>query len=182
MKKHLESIPALVAVFYDLDWDDPLWNEKVLECKSKLDSLRYPTCVYIFSNRFETLVFLCLQAEFARLYDPRGSRAAAEGERCSNGRRRRPPKSRARRRIMPSGGLDAKDAVRAAALGPPARLHCQVQRGIALEFVFYSAPALQISIFSISTCAQTRDGLLRTRSGVLRGGGEVRQGAPQFAQ
>lgn len=40
MNKYLNEIPAVVVVFYDLDWKDPLWNEKKIECASKIQSLR----------------------------------------------------------------------------------------------------------------------------------------------
>ncbi|KAK2581512.1 hypothetical protein KPH14_005173 [Odynerus spinipes] len=40
MNKYLNEIPAVVVVFYDLDWSDPLWNEKKIECASRIQSLR----------------------------------------------------------------------------------------------------------------------------------------------
>ncbi|KAI4476951.1 hypothetical protein M0804_013131 [Polistes exclamans] len=40
MNKYLNEIPAVVIVFYDLDWNDPLWNEKKIECASRIQSLR----------------------------------------------------------------------------------------------------------------------------------------------
>ncbi|XP_051176751.1 trafficking protein particle complex subunit 11 [Leptopilina boulardi] len=40
MNKYLNEIPSLVVVFYDLDWTDPMWNEKKMECVSRVDSLR----------------------------------------------------------------------------------------------------------------------------------------------
>ncbi|XP_043685900.1 trafficking protein particle complex subunit 11 isoform X1 [Vespula pensylvanica] len=40
MNKYLNEIPAVVVVFYDLDWNDPLWNEKKIECASRIQSLR----------------------------------------------------------------------------------------------------------------------------------------------
>lgn len=40
MNKYLNEIPALVVVFYDLDWTDPMWNEKTMECVSRVRSLR----------------------------------------------------------------------------------------------------------------------------------------------
>ena len=46
MRKHLELLPALVVVFYDLDWDDPVWGEKLVECKSKLEFVRYSSMFY----------------------------------------------------------------------------------------------------------------------------------------
>ncbi|XP_046390361.1 trafficking protein particle complex subunit 11 [Ischnura elegans] len=40
MDKHLKKLPAVVVIFYDLDWDDPLWNEKKQECASRVQSVR----------------------------------------------------------------------------------------------------------------------------------------------
>lgn len=40
MNKYLNEIPSLVVCFYDLDWNDPLWNEKKLDCAQKIQSLR----------------------------------------------------------------------------------------------------------------------------------------------
>ncbi|XP_046680192.1 trafficking protein particle complex subunit 11-like [Homalodisca vitripennis] len=40
MKKHLKEVPAVVAIFYDLDWDDPEWPEKKIECTSRVQSIR----------------------------------------------------------------------------------------------------------------------------------------------
>ncbi|XP_070524190.1 trafficking protein particle complex subunit 11 isoform X2 [Cardiocondyla obscurior] len=40
MSKYLNDIPSVVIVFYDLDWNDPLWNEKKMECASRVQSLR----------------------------------------------------------------------------------------------------------------------------------------------
>ncbi|XP_020292596.1 trafficking protein particle complex subunit 11 [Pseudomyrmex gracilis] len=40
MNKYLNDIPSVVVVFYDLDWNDPLWNEKKMECASRVQSLR----------------------------------------------------------------------------------------------------------------------------------------------
>lgn len=40
MNKYLNEIPAVVVVFYNLDWNDPQWNEKKMECASKVQSLR----------------------------------------------------------------------------------------------------------------------------------------------
>lgn len=41
MKKHLTQLPALVVVFYDLDWNDPQWKEKQTECASRVAVVRY---------------------------------------------------------------------------------------------------------------------------------------------
>ncbi|XP_076754890.1 trafficking protein particle complex subunit 11 gry isoform X1 [Xylocopa sonorina] len=40
MNKYLNEIPAVVVVFYDLDWNDLQWNEKKMECASRVQSLR----------------------------------------------------------------------------------------------------------------------------------------------
>ncbi|KAK7871870.1 hypothetical protein R5R35_006453 [Gryllus longicercus] len=40
MNKHLNEIPAVVAIFYELDWEDPQWNEKRIECASRVQSMR----------------------------------------------------------------------------------------------------------------------------------------------
>uniref|UniRef100_A0A095AWQ4 Trafficking protein particle complex subunit 11 n=1 Tax=Schistosoma haematobium TaxID=6185 RepID=A0A095AWQ4_SCHHA len=40
MKKHLEEIPAFVALFYDLDWDEPQWGERSTECAQMVATVR----------------------------------------------------------------------------------------------------------------------------------------------
>lgn len=40
MIKHLNELPAVIVIFYDLDWKDSLWNEKMIECASRVQSLR----------------------------------------------------------------------------------------------------------------------------------------------
>ncbi|XP_021915999.1 trafficking protein particle complex subunit 11 isoform X2 [Zootermopsis nevadensis] len=40
MNKHLNEMPAVVVIFYELDWDDPFWNEKSIECSSRVQSVR----------------------------------------------------------------------------------------------------------------------------------------------
>ncbi|KAF3837743.1 hypothetical protein F7725_009511 [Dissostichus mawsoni] len=37
MHKHLNLVPALVVLFYELDWDDPTWKEKQSECATKVE-------------------------------------------------------------------------------------------------------------------------------------------------
>uniref|UniRef100_A0A8C1SF53 Trafficking protein particle complex 11 n=1 Tax=Cyprinus carpio TaxID=7962 RepID=A0A8C1SF53_CYPCA len=37
MNKHLNLVPALVVLFYELDWDDPQWKEKQSECATKVE-------------------------------------------------------------------------------------------------------------------------------------------------
>lgn len=41
MNKHLNLLPALVVVFFDLDWNDPQWREKQTECASRVAVVRY---------------------------------------------------------------------------------------------------------------------------------------------
>ncbi len=40
MKKHLDELPAVVAVFFDLDWDDKNLQEKMKECAQRVDLVR----------------------------------------------------------------------------------------------------------------------------------------------
>ncbi|CAH8468192.1 unnamed protein product [Heterobilharzia americana] len=40
MRKHLEEIPAFVALFYDLDWDEPQWEERSSECAQMVATVR----------------------------------------------------------------------------------------------------------------------------------------------
>lgn len=38
--KRVSLIPAVVVIFYDMDWNDSQWNEKIIECASKVQSIR----------------------------------------------------------------------------------------------------------------------------------------------
>lgn len=40
MAKHLRELPAVIIIFYDMDWDDPDWPEKKIECTSRVQSIR----------------------------------------------------------------------------------------------------------------------------------------------
>jgi hypothetical protein len=40
MKKHLTQVPAVVVVFYDLDWDEHMWKEKQMECSTRVEIVR----------------------------------------------------------------------------------------------------------------------------------------------
>ncbi|XP_055958826.1 trafficking protein particle complex subunit 11 [Patella vulgata] len=40
MKKHLNEVPAVVVVFFDLDWDENLWKEKQMECATRVEIVR----------------------------------------------------------------------------------------------------------------------------------------------
>lgn len=41
MNKHLNLVPALVVVFYELDWDEPQWKEKQSECATRVEIVRF---------------------------------------------------------------------------------------------------------------------------------------------
>ena len=38
--KHSEEVPSLVVFFFDLDWNDPQWEERQTECVSKVEVIR----------------------------------------------------------------------------------------------------------------------------------------------
>ncbi|XP_013379073.1 trafficking protein particle complex subunit 11-like [Lingula anatina] len=40
MNKHLDQVPSVVVVFFDLDWDEPLWKEKQMECATRIEIVR----------------------------------------------------------------------------------------------------------------------------------------------
>ncbi|MBN3301762.1 TPC11 protein, partial [Amia calva] len=40
MNKHLNLVPALVVLFYELDWDEVQWKEKQSECATKVEIVR----------------------------------------------------------------------------------------------------------------------------------------------
>lgn len=40
MKKHLEQVPAVVVIFFDLDWDENMWKERQMECATKVEIVR----------------------------------------------------------------------------------------------------------------------------------------------
>ncbi|KAK3084752.1 hypothetical protein FSP39_018278 [Pinctada imbricata] len=40
INKHLNQVPAVVVVFFDLDWDEPLWKEKQMECATRVEIVR----------------------------------------------------------------------------------------------------------------------------------------------
>ena len=43
MNKHLQIVPSVCVLFFDLDWDTEQWSEKVQECLSKIQCIRYDT-------------------------------------------------------------------------------------------------------------------------------------------
>ena len=40
LKKHSQELPAVAVFFFDLEWDEPQWEEKVTECASKVKVIR----------------------------------------------------------------------------------------------------------------------------------------------
>ena len=38
--QHLQFVPAVVVLFYDLEWDDPQWTERCGDLASKVDAVR----------------------------------------------------------------------------------------------------------------------------------------------
>ena len=40
MAKHLRELPSVVVVFMDLDWNEPNFNEKKLECAGRVQTVR----------------------------------------------------------------------------------------------------------------------------------------------
>uniref|UniRef100_A0A3Q2EE88 Trafficking protein particle complex subunit 11 n=1 Tax=Cyprinodon variegatus TaxID=28743 RepID=A0A3Q2EE88_CYPVA len=46
MNKHLNLVPALVVLFYELDWDDPQWKEKQSECATRVEIVSSAVLAY----------------------------------------------------------------------------------------------------------------------------------------
>ena len=40
MLKHLHVLPAVIVAFIDMDWNDPQWSEKQLQCAAMLQSIK----------------------------------------------------------------------------------------------------------------------------------------------
>ncbi|VDL95118.1 unnamed protein product [Schistocephalus solidus] len=40
MRKHLDELPAVVAIFFDLEWDEKQWQEKLTECVQRVETVR----------------------------------------------------------------------------------------------------------------------------------------------
>lgn len=40
MSKHLNQIPGVLVLFYDLEWDDPAWKAKHVECANLIQTTR----------------------------------------------------------------------------------------------------------------------------------------------
>lgn len=57
MSKHLEKIPGVLVLFYDLEWDDPSWESKHADCADRLHSLRY-ICTHGHKKFDHTMTYL----------------------------------------------------------------------------------------------------------------------------
>lgn len=55
MQKHVNEIPSVLVIFYDLDWNDPQWKEKQVECVSRVEIARS-----VFIYNLSTLIQLFL--------------------------------------------------------------------------------------------------------------------------
>ncbi|XP_077995405.1 trafficking protein particle complex subunit 11-like [Glandiceps talaboti] len=40
MNKHLNLVPAVVVIFFDLDWDETMWKERQMECATRVEVVR----------------------------------------------------------------------------------------------------------------------------------------------
>lgn len=40
MLKHLHVLPAVVVLFQDIEWNDPLWSEKQLHCAAQMQTIK----------------------------------------------------------------------------------------------------------------------------------------------
>lgn len=58
MNKHLNLVPALVVVFYELDWDEGQWKEKQSECATRVEIVRYGTQNISIYNLFVSLLLM----------------------------------------------------------------------------------------------------------------------------
>lgn len=58
LEKHIRYDPAVVVIFYDCDWDDESWNEKISECSSRVQSIRLLFVLSILLDNFLNKTFL----------------------------------------------------------------------------------------------------------------------------
>ncbi|GBP31945.1 Trafficking protein particle complex subunit 11 [Eumeta japonica] len=40
INKRINLVPSVIVIFYDMEWNDPQWNEKIIECASRVQSIR----------------------------------------------------------------------------------------------------------------------------------------------
>lgn len=53
MLKHLHVLPAVIVLFQDIEWNDPQWSEKLLQCASIVQSLKNSLQVNYFVEKFD---------------------------------------------------------------------------------------------------------------------------------
>ncbi len=58
LAKHSEELPALVGFFFDLDWEDPQWDERQTECISKIEVIRFVLFQYIHCTSTSNILYL----------------------------------------------------------------------------------------------------------------------------
>lgn len=58
--KHTQEVPSVLVVFYELDWDDPDWDAKKLECQSRVEVVRSVHTVCVCMTRNMCAVYLCM--------------------------------------------------------------------------------------------------------------------------
>lgn len=58
LKKHLHEVPAVVVVFFELDWDEQLWNEKRMECATLVEVIRYILIVAILTIPLNNVFYI----------------------------------------------------------------------------------------------------------------------------
>lgn len=70
MNKYLNEVPAVMAIFYDLDWNDGQWSEKMIECASRVQSMRYEFLLFkIYLNWAQLLwTLISLYLHFKMFY------------------------------------------------------------------------------------------------------------------
>lgn len=56
MLKHLHVLPAVVVLFQDIEWNDPQWSEKLLQCASIVQSLKNSLQVSVMNASSTTVV------------------------------------------------------------------------------------------------------------------------------
>lgn len=53
-------MPSLVVFFFDLDWDDHQWQEKEMECASKIQVIRQGIDIVTFPGFHSCCMILCV--------------------------------------------------------------------------------------------------------------------------
>ena len=78
MSKHLNELPAVVVIFFELDWSDVDWNEKKLECAGRVESVRTT-----LAGRGTKLAVVLIQKEPAAGLPSEDTQAGSQAERAA---------------------------------------------------------------------------------------------------